>query len=147
MFVRVNLTLLHFTVVLSRFFLLFNCSRSLQEVLKDQKIELILVFYYQNWSDLLWEKIVLVIEKNFWNLNRAQKWKTLAVIRGRTQGPLITGKSLSEALLFAEHGENMLRTKMSETISVHNMFSPGLSLEFSCIELVIQWTIWRHIVG
>ena len=36
---------------------------------------------------------------------------------------------------------------MSETISVHNMFSPGLSLEFSCIELVIQWTICRHIVG
>ena len=34
---------------------------------------------------------------------------------------------------------------MSETISVHNMFSPGLSLEFSCIELVIQWTICRHI--
>ena len=29
---------------------------------------------------------------------------------------------------------------MSETISVHNMFSPGLSLEFSCIELLIQWT-------
>ena len=28
---------------------------------------------------------------------------------------------------------------MSETISVHNMFSPGLSLEFSCIEHVIQW--------
>ena len=52
-----------------------------------------------------------------------------------------TGKSLSEALLFAEHGENMLCTKivrMSETISVHNMFSPVLSLEFSCIELVIQ---------
>ena len=36
---------------------------------------------------------------------------------------------------------------MSETISVHDMFSPGLSLEFSCIELVIQWTICRHIVG
>ena len=36
---------------------------------------------------------------------------------------------------------------MSETISVHNMFSPGLSLEFSCIELVIQWTICRHILG
>ena len=64
-----------------------------------------------------------------------------------------TGKSLSEALLFAEHGENMLCTKIhsvlfcvSETISVHNMFSPGLSLEFSCIELVIQLTICRHIV-
>ena len=26
---------------------------------------------------------------------------------------------------------------MPETISVHNMFSPGLSLEFLCIELVI----------
>ena len=25
-----------------------------------------------------------------------------------------------------------------QTISVHNMLSPGLSLEFSCIELVIQ---------
>ena len=36
---------------------------------------------------------------------------------------------------------------MSETISVHNMLSPGLSLEFSCIEPVIQWTICRHIVG
>ena len=38
-----------------------------------------------------------------------------------------TGKSLSKALLFC-------RTLfwMSETISVHNMFSPGLSLVFSC---------------
>ena len=27
----------------------------------------ILVFCYQNCSDLLWEKIVLLIEKNFWN--------------------------------------------------------------------------------
>ena len=27
-----------------------------------------MVFYYQNCSDLLWEKIVLVIEKFFWNL-------------------------------------------------------------------------------
>jgi hypothetical protein len=25
------------------------------------------VFCYQNCSDLLWEKIVLVIKKNFWN--------------------------------------------------------------------------------
>jgi hypothetical protein len=29
---------------------------------------------------------------------------------------------------------------MSETMSVHNMISPGLSLEFSCIELVVQLT-------
>ena len=27
----------------------------------------VFVFCYQNCSDLLWEKIVLVIEKNFWN--------------------------------------------------------------------------------
>ena len=48
-----------------------------------------------------------------------------------------TGKSLSEAL------QNYFW--MSETISVHNMFSPGLSWEFLCIELVIQWTICHHI--
>ena len=30
---------------------------------------------------------------------------------------------------------------MSETIYVHNMFSPGLSLEFSCIELIL-WVSW-----
>ena len=62
-------------------------------------------------------------------------------VDGQAKATRDTGKSLSEALLFGEHGENMLCTKIvliSETISVHNMFSPGLSLEFSCIELVIQ---------
>ena len=45
------------------------------------------------------------------------------------------GKSVSEAHLFAEHGENMLCTKIVlYTISVHNLFSPGLSFEFSLIE-------------
>ena len=43
-----------------------------------------------------------------------------------------TGKSLSEALIFAEHGENMLCTKI--VLSVKNNF---LSLKFSCIELII----------
>ena len=46
-----------------------------------------------------------------------------------------TGKSFSEALLFAEHGEEHVVYK---NCSVHNMFSPDLSLEFSCNELVIQ---------
>ena len=52
--------------------------------------------------------------------------------------------NLCQKLLFLK---NMGRTccvqmsEISETISVLNMFSPGLSLEFSCIELVIQWTI------
>ena len=31
------------------------------------KLSLVLVFCYQNSSDLLWEKNVLVIEKNFFN--------------------------------------------------------------------------------
>ena len=35
---------------------------------------------------------------------------------------------------------------MSETISIHNMSSPGLSLEFSSIKLVIQWTICCQIL-
>ena len=54
-----------------------------------------------------------------------------------------TGKSLSEALLFAKHGKNMLCTKIVLNVrnTVHNMFSQGLSFEFSCLELVIQWTI------
>ena len=54
---------------------------------------------------------------------------------------LVTGKPFSEALLFEEHGENMLCTKI--VLNVRNNFCtqhvlPGLSLEFSCIELVIQ---------
>ena len=56
-------------------------------------------------------------------------------------GYQFTGKSLSEALLFADHGEDMLCTKIvlnAVIISAHNMFFPGLSLEFSSIELVIQ---------
>ena len=32
-----------------------------------------MVFCYQNCSDLLWDKIVLVIEKNFWNLRLKAK--------------------------------------------------------------------------
>ena len=85
-----------------------------------------------------------------------------------------TGKSLSEALIFAStnpqyHDRFFFELQvrymkipswnlggtccvqklfwMTETISVHNMFSPGLSMEFSCIELVIQWTICCDIVG
>ena len=53
----------------------------------------------------------------------------------------ITGKSLSEVLLFAEHGENMLCTGI--VLNVRNNFCtqhvlPTIPLEFSCIELVIQ---------
>ena len=77
----------------------------------------------------------------------------------------VTGKSLSEALFFAStnpqyddrlfielqvqymkiSSSNLGRTCCVQklfltfrTIFVHNMFSLGLSLKFSCIELVIQ---------
>ena len=36
-------------------------------------------------------------------------------------------------------------SELSEKNSAHNIFSPGLSLEFSSIELVIQWTMCSHI--
>ena len=51
------------------------------------------------------------------------------------------GKSLSEALIFAEHGENnVLRTcvlNVRNNCCTQHALS-GLSLEFSCIEPVIQ---------
>ena len=45
------------------------CSRvgSLLCLTNRIRICIEMVFCYQNCSDLLWEKIVLVIEKNFWN--------------------------------------------------------------------------------
>ena len=47
-----------------RFFSLICLSGTQLEMgRKDERM----VFCYQNCSDLLWEKIVLVIEKNFWN--------------------------------------------------------------------------------
>ena len=53
-----------------------------------------------------------------------------------------TGKSLSEALLFAEHGENMLCIDIVLNVKkqyLNTTCSPHvLSLEFSCIEHVIQ---------
>ena len=49
-----------------------------------------------------------------------------------------TGKSLSEALLFAEHGENMLCTEIVQNAKNNFCTQQVLSLEFSCIELVIQ---------
>ena len=42
-------------------------------------------------------------------------------------------KSLLKALILAEHGKNMLCTEI-----VLNVKNNVLSLEFSCIELVIQ---------
>ena len=41
---------------------------------------------------------------------------------------------------------NLPNTAMIRGLVNNNMFSPGLTLEFSRIELVIQWTICCHIV-
>ena len=53
-----------------------------------------------------------------------------------------TGKPLSEALIFAELGENMLCTEIVLNVQKQFLYttcSPHvLSLEFSCIQLVIQ---------
>ena len=48
---------------------------------------------------------------------------------------ITTGKSLSEALLFAEHGENMLCTEIA--LNVNNNFCTQhvLSLEFHVMNL------------
>ena len=138
-----------------------------------------MVFCYQNCSDLLWEKIVLVIEKfwDHWN-NLFRQWKVITIFG--------TSKSLSESLIFAstnpqydnrlfmglqvqymkfpssEHDENMLRTcclhklflmskQKQKTIYVSNMFlrcsQHVLIRELSCTELVIPWTIRRHVMG
>ena len=56
----------------------------------------------------------------------------------------------------SEHGENMLFTQIVfvltfRTTYVHNMLSPCsphvVSLQFSCTELVIKWTIFCLIMG
>ena len=75
--------------------------------------------------------------------------KMLSVSKA-TQWILFLQVNICQKLFFLQ---NMGRTCyvqklfwMSETISVHNMFSPGYSLEFSCIEFVIKWAICRHIL-
>ena len=50
-----------------------------------------LVFCYQNCSDLLWGKIVLVIEKNFWNSRlKAENFQKFWVTSERSEQFLVT---------------------------------------------------------
>ena len=91
----------------------------------------------------------------------------------QSEKKILTGKSLSEALIFAstnpqyddrlfielrvqymkiassEHAQNMLYTQIVFCFDIQNNLCTQhiLSLEFSCTQLVIQWTICRHIVG
>ena len=54
-----------FLVAIKSLFILFKREDKCFFTLMTQMPSM--VFSYQNCSDLLWEKIVLVIEKNFWN--------------------------------------------------------------------------------
>ena len=56
-----------------------NVMPLIQNQMKSMKM----VFCYQNCSDLMWEKNVLVIEKNFWNLRL--KAKNLQVLKSLEQ--------------------------------------------------------------
>ena len=62
-------------------------------------------------------------------------YESVTTYRGTTRG---TGKSLSEALIFTEHGENMLCTQIALNVKINFFTQHILSLEFSRIELVIQ---------
>ena len=69
--------------------LIMDWRMKIQEVLKY----LGMVFCYQNCSDLLWEKIILVIAKNFWNLrfslNFSANWKKCSCQHLEKYVPLI----------------------------------------------------------
>ena len=60
--------------------------------------------------------------------------KSFRLAKKRKDKEQITGKSLSEALLFAEHGEDMLCTEI--VLNVKNNFCTQhvLPMEFSCIK-------------
>ena len=56
-----------------------------------------------------------------------------------------TGKSLPEALLFAEHGENKLCTKI--VLNVRNNFCTQHVLSRFKLGIIMYWTICCHILG
>ena len=106
--------------------------------------------------------IVLLIRPGGMVLKLLVGTSSLKAINGQNY----TGKSFSEILILtstnpqydkrlfielpvqymkipsSEHGENIGRTWVEHVVHIS-----VLSLEFSCTELVIQWTIFCHIVG
>ena len=101
----------------------------------------------------LWNQFIIQVnlcQKLFFLENMGENMLCTEVVLN-VKNNFCTGKSLSEALLFPEHGgEHVVYRNWSECRKqfLYTTCSPHvLSLEFSCIELVIQWTICRHIVG
>ena len=76
---------------------------------------------------------ILHIKMNYVWMNKQRYW-----IRGMYTKVAITGKSLSEALLFAEHGENMLCTKI--VLNVRNNFWRQHVLPRFELGIFIYWT-------
>jgi hypothetical protein len=129
-------------------------------ILERQQIMLVegrkshLIWYLLNGCKLKggsWNSSSPVARKWFWSFKSTKEKTFLGALLYEMPSNFHVQVNLCQKLFFLQ---NMGRTCcvqklfwMSETISVHNIFSPGLSLEFSCIELIIQWTICRHIVG
>jgi hypothetical protein len=79
----------------------FDCSKLRKQISCWSKTTtLTMVFCYQNCSDLLWEKIVLVIEKNFWNSRL--KAKNLQICR-----TIYSNNERSEEVLVTERFYNL----------------------------------------
>ena len=69
---KIDIRLHYRLIILSKTLLVTILSKNLKD----------LVFWYQNCSDLLWEKIVLAIEKKFWNWGwRLRIFKTFEITR------------------------------------------------------------------
>ena len=94
------------------------------------------------WDSVLSVSCISIIFLRPWNIIIFKQLKS-ASITSQIYFYFSTGKSLSEALLFAEHGENMMCTKI--VLNVRNNFCTQHVLPR--FELVIQWKICRHIVG
>ena len=65
----------------------------------------------------------------FFNLDEPGLWAVWA-----EQYALGTGKSLSEALLFGEHGENMLCTEQAFCSSLYSSQTCNLQAELVCLD-------------
>ena len=75
------------------------CWPVLSQRVNNSKVIIEMVFFYQNCSDLLWEKIVLVMEKNFWNsrLKAEAEFLMYFVFHWRIPRDILSVKKFTEA--------------------------------------------------
>ena len=91
---------------------MFFCLAILKEITG------IMVFCYQNCSDLLWEKIVLVIEKNFWNSRL--KAKNLQNLWDHSNNLFKQWKvkTVFETILFSTYSKRFPRSNILEQLLI-----------------------------